>query len=399
MLVGAAGAARHAYPRAKRFAAAPAPTFTVTGQTPSSVTFGGLACGVKYRWTLRTFSSTGQLSNTATKDVTQPACAPPPPPPAPPPPPPPAPPPPPPPAPPPPPPPGSGQYPNLLSGYPVRPSWQVAGVDYAVGVPSGTALTPISAPRSDVSFTPGSNLVRCTTPGSTVTLSAIEFSNATIYDGGENCSWVVTNSHFGCPTNYTSVAADNVSISRSEFNQAGCSGPSSFVSAGTPVTLEYDWFRNAYQHILETGGGSGSITERFNLIDTSVPGGCATGQHENFLQLSGTATVANALVSFNTAYQPSGGCGEGWQFYCNSGPCSLTSPTLANNTTVSLPGAGMSYVVHGSENVVSNGVNRDNYFDTRGAFGAYYPGTVTPARGWTSSGNVDLTTGATIVPG
>jgi hypothetical protein len=59
----------------------------------------------------------------------------------------------------------------------------------------------------------------------------------------------------------------------------------------------------------------------------------------------------------------------------------------------------MSYVVHGSDNVVLNGVNRDNFFDLRGAFGAYYPGTMTPARGWTSSGNIDLNTGRAITPG
>jgi len=29
---------------------------------------------------------------------------------------------------------------GLLSGYVVRPPWKVAGVDYAVGVPAGTAL-------------------------------------------------------------------------------------------------------------------------------------------------------------------------------------------------------------------------------------------------------------------
>ena len=32
------------------------------------------------------------------------------------------------------------QRPNLLAGYAARPPWQVAGVDYAVGVPAGTQL-------------------------------------------------------------------------------------------------------------------------------------------------------------------------------------------------------------------------------------------------------------------
>src|SRR5271157_4225717 len=35
---------------------------------------------------------------------------------------------------------GAPQLPTLLNGYAVRPPWKVAGVDYAVGVPIGTAL-------------------------------------------------------------------------------------------------------------------------------------------------------------------------------------------------------------------------------------------------------------------
>ena len=35
---------------------------------------------------------------------------------------------------------GTPQLPNLLSGEDVRPQWELAGVDYAVGLPSGTTL-------------------------------------------------------------------------------------------------------------------------------------------------------------------------------------------------------------------------------------------------------------------
>ena len=35
---------------------------------------------------------------------------------------------------------GAPQLPSLLNGYAVRPPWEVAGVDYAVGVPTGTTL-------------------------------------------------------------------------------------------------------------------------------------------------------------------------------------------------------------------------------------------------------------------
>jgi hypothetical protein len=39
------------------------------------------------------------------------------------------------------PPPAPGQHPTLLSRYVKRPPWKVAGVDYALGVPSTAKLT------------------------------------------------------------------------------------------------------------------------------------------------------------------------------------------------------------------------------------------------------------------
>jgi hypothetical protein len=35
---------------------------------------------------------------------------------------------------------GSPQVPNLLTGYAVRPPWEVAGADYAVGINLGTTF-------------------------------------------------------------------------------------------------------------------------------------------------------------------------------------------------------------------------------------------------------------------
>src|SRR5262249_38756091 len=36
---------------------------------------------------------------------------------------------------------GTPELPNLFAGEAARPSWEVAGVDYAVGIPTGTVLT------------------------------------------------------------------------------------------------------------------------------------------------------------------------------------------------------------------------------------------------------------------
>lgn len=55
---------------------------------------------------------------------------------------------------------GSPQLPTILNGYATRPPWNVAGVDYPVGVPAGTSLLdPTTA-----ALPPG-----CSFSGSTVT--------------------------------------------------------------------------------------------------------------------------------------------------------------------------------------------------------------------------------------
>ena len=35
---------------------------------------------------------------------------------------------------------GTPQFANILNGYAARPAWEVAGVDYAVGIKAGTVL-------------------------------------------------------------------------------------------------------------------------------------------------------------------------------------------------------------------------------------------------------------------
>ena len=48
--------------------------------------------------------------------------------------------------------------------------------------------------------------------------------------------------------------------------------------------------------------------------------------------------------------------------------------------------------------ISGTGQNKKNYFDRSGAYGAYYPGSFTQALGWSSSGNIDMNTGAIITP-
>ena len=66
---------------------------------------------------------------------------------------------------------------SLLSGYSVRPAWQVAGVDYAVGVPTNITLkdpTVAANLPSGISIDATNHVVHIT--GNNVTLNGFDFS-------------------------------------------------------------------------------------------------------------------------------------------------------------------------------------------------------------------------------
>ena len=70
---------------------------------------------------------------------------------------------------------GTPQMPDLLNGNAVRPPWEVAGVDYAVGIPSGTTLKdPSTISMAGVSVNTSSHVVTVT--GNNVTLHGYDFS-------------------------------------------------------------------------------------------------------------------------------------------------------------------------------------------------------------------------------
>src|SRR3954468_17404608 len=77
---------------------------------------------------------------------------------------------------------GTAQFVNLLNAYAVRPTWNVAGVDYYVGTPIGTVLKdPTSISMAGVSVDKSAHIIRV--GGSNVTLSG--------YDFGLNGGWQV----------------------------------------------------------------------------------------------------------------------------------------------------------------------------------------------------------------
>src|SRR6266542_4367378 len=95
---------------------------------------------------------------------------------------------------------GTPQEPNLLAGYTVRPPWQVAGVDYAVGPQSAPTKDPATISMAGVSVDTSTRTVTIT--GSNVTLDGYDFS---LHGGyqlnvvGNNA--VVQNCNFALGTN------------------------------------------------------------------------------------------------------------------------------------------------------------------------------------------------------
>src|SRR5690242_16052413 len=130
---------------------------------------------------------------------------------------------------------GAPIRPTILNGYAVRPPWKVAGVDYAVGVPSGTALKdPSLISMAGVSVNKTAHTV--TVAGSNVVLTGYDFS----LGGGwevivQGANDTVRNSKFVVGPNQGSMGTVlNVTRSASNFSFL-CN---SVDGANVPVTAQ-----------------------------------------------------------------------------------------------------------------------------------------------------------------
>ena len=79
---------------------------------------------------------------------------------------------------------GSPQVPNLFNGYAARPSWQVAGVDYAVGIHPGTVLKNPATSSLPVGASYNSTYHTIYVTGANVTLDGYDLTNTTVMNSG-----------------------------------------------------------------------------------------------------------------------------------------------------------------------------------------------------------------------
>lgn len=320
---------------------------------------------------------------------------------------------------------GTAQYPSLLNGYPVasppnarirwptlsgtQSPWMVAGVDYAVGPPSGQTYTdPSVSPPANTSFLNGVLTVNA----DNVTINGYDF---TLYNSGVGVRLVCSHNNLtitNCKMNGagtqnvggvfaiidftgTALTITNTTID-GQSNGSANEGQSTLISCGASnvisITLKYNWFKNYCQHIIEINNSCDTLVYQYNLIDDTA---ISPGAHMNWLQWnnSPSTTCNNGTVTFNTTRQVSGGGAEGYQW----GPGITTNVTINNNTIVAAgasSGATMSYPIHVNDNSGGNVINgtavsNQNYADITGAFGLFF---AKPAP-WTFSGNINMTTG------
>lgn len=311
---------------------------------------------------------------------------------------------------------GTPQYPLMFSPYSIRPSWQVPGCDFYVGVPSGTTLTPWYSPAAFTGLPVSAN----TSNGQigitgSCTITGIDFdaTNPTSGAAGSIVSISTTGLTVDVRTCrigksplltywswYVSCATCNLSFTECLFS-GGTTDQSAFLAFGATgsLTLTYCEFTRGNQHVIEAGDSGKTVTYRFenNLVHYMNIG---AGQHFNAIQWAPGTIVPSPTIRYNAYYANGTGNGELFQWMDSLGANlpTLSNPTCSRNVCIVRGGASlMGNAIHGG--LCTTGVVSENYFDMTGAVGgAFYTGTMTAAKGWAASGNTDLLTGATITP-
>ena len=305
---------------------------------------------------------------------------------------------------------GTPQLPNLLNGYAAPPPWQVAGVNYAVGMPSGTSLKdPTIAANlpAGAGFNAANNLIYVW--GTNVTLNGFDFSlhgGTGVYLTSSATGTVIENSNFAVGANLVTpisavAGSGDLTVINNNFNGGGVAGNDptgdliNYNGSGNFVA-QYNYIHDSVQHGIDFGGANITPTVEYNLF---VNMGMAAGSHPDPWYFYG-AGINNGLFAFNTVYETQAVAAANWGIVLDGDTGVTLSNTIASNNTVisTGPSLSMSYVfgiVQSTGGTLTNNAIQNNYFDATGAFGVYYiPGNGnTFGTNSTVAGNVDLRTG------
>jgi hypothetical protein len=295
---------------------------------------------------------------------------------------------------------GAAQYPTLLNGLVTRPPWQVAGVNYRVGVNTGVTL---KNPNTD---TMPSGVSRNTTThvmsvtGNNVTLDGWDFTlNGGWHVDNTGANTQIKNCNFSIGNDsaiWSQSGSSNLYLGYCVFDGQGTSD-ALITMSGDDATVEYCWFKNTAGDTFQLQSpGGGTLVMRYNVIEEAGQG---VGSHGDFLQVF-TGNPVIATMMFNTTKQ-TGGFTQGFMLEPDGGPWGagvITSSVMGNNTFY-VTGSDTQYFAMGVtvDDIVATVTVRDNYFSGC----ALAPGGVRSGPGDASAktiftDNINMDTGAVV---
>ena len=211
---------------------------------------------------------------------------------------------------------GTPQLPSLLQAYRShRPKWDVAGVDYYVGMPIGTVLKDPAAAPDGCSYDDSTPTLQCNGDG--LVVSGYDFSlhgGTKIKISGSNNT--ITKNNFAQAPNcqdpliyFTIDAGASLNISQNSFD--GGSGTCKNLDFGgmifglygdkSKLTMQYNYFHGTPQDVIDNMGpksGSATLVVQYNLFD-----GHGYHSHADVVQFNG-GNFTGSAVTFNTYNHP-----------------------------------------------------------------------------------------------
>ena len=314
---------------------------------------------------------------------------------------------------------GPPQYPTLLNSYAVRPLWMVAGVDYAVGYPTGAVLKdPSTIVAAGTSINTTTRQVFIT--GAGVTLDAYDFSlNNGWQIRVDAANFTVTNSKFAIGSN-NQMCIDgtnngtNIRIAYCVLDGQGHNAGDGCIinSDAGNLTIEYCWIKNSGSDMIQWSPDSGTLLLRWSaLANGGIWPIAADDIHGDYIQSVSTGVITYT-TKFCLALQNVAGGTNGQGFMAEPQPgANIQGVELGNCTIVSALDGGskvITYWIGINTSLLSGAATvHDNYMDLTGS--GFAPGSLDgfaaggsrggPDDGFpltTYTGNINMVTGLAI---
>ena len=185
---------------------------------------------------------------------------------------------------------GTPQLPHLLDSYAARPSWQVAGVDYAVGVHTGVVLKIPTAGN----LPPGASLGSGPTiyvDGNNVTLKGYDLTHYTVMvnnDATGTVTIIDCAATTGVNIRSTVGATANLVVENCTLNGGGMAADPDFqmIKVWCPLTVEYCLIKDAPGGIY----AGAPLTVLYNVMEGFA---WNQGAHANAIYVNGGSNPAD----------------------------------------------------------------------------------------------------------